>query len=92
MLCKNLGKCLSRTKTFKLKSSRRADIILYNNNVGNWNFLGYYRLLNAVYCFCFAVKRFHGLTSFLSLSEKLSRLPVTLPILGTLDSNIHGKT
>ena len=38
------------------------------------------------------VKKFHGLTSFLSFPEKLSRLPVTLPILGTLDSNIHGKT
>ena len=45
-----------------------------------------------VYCFCFTVKRFHGLTSFLSFPEKLSWLPVTLPILGTLDSNIHGKT
>ena len=45
-----------------------------------------------VYCFCFAVKKFHGLTSFLSFPEKLSRLLVTLPILGTLDSNIHGKT
>ena len=29
---------------------------------------------------------------FLSLPEKLLRLPVTLPILGTLDSDIHGKT
>ena len=48
--------------------------------------------LHTVYCFCFAVKKFHGLTSFLSFPEKLSRLPVTLPILGTLDSNIHGKT
>ena len=47
--------------------------------------------LFTVYCFCFAVKKFHGLTSFLSFPEKLSRLPVTLPILGTLDSNIHGK-
>ena len=45
-----------------------------------------------LYCFCFAVKKFHGLTSFLSFPEELSRLPVTLPILGTLDSNIHGKT
>ena len=45
-----------------------------------------------VYCFCFAVKKFHGLTSFLSFSEKLSQLPVTLPILSTLDSNIHRKT
>ena len=38
------------------------------------------------------VKKFHGLTSFLSFPEKLLRLPVTLLILGTLDSNIHGKT
>ena len=38
------------------------------------------------------MKKFHGLTSFLSFPEKLLRLPVTLPILGTLDSNIHGKT
>ena len=45
-----------------------------------------------IYCFCFAVKKFHGLTSFLSFPEKLSWLPVTLPILGTLDSNIYGKT
>ena len=45
-----------------------------------------------VYCFCFAVKKFHGLTSFLTFPEKISRLPVTLPVLGTLDSNIHGKT
>ena len=45
-----------------------------------------------VYCFCFAVKKFHGLTSFLSFPEKVLRLPVTLPILGTLDSNNHGKT
>ena len=29
---------------------------------------------------------------FLSFPEKLLRLPVILPILGTLDSNIHGKT
>ena len=49
-------------------------------------------LLNTVYCFCLAVKKFHGLTFFLSFPEKLSRLLVTLPILGTLDSNIHGKT
>ena len=47
---------------------------------------------NTVHCFCFAVKKFHGLTSFLSFPEKLLRLPVTLLILGTLDSNIHGKT
>ena len=47
---------------------------------------------NTVYCFCFTVKKFHGLTSFLSFPEKLSWLPVNLPILGTLDSNIHGKT
>ena len=40
----------------------------------------------------FAVKKFHGLMSFLSFPEKLLRLPVTLPILGTLDSNIHRKT
>ena len=45
-----------------------------------------------LYCFCFAVKKFHGLMSFLSFPEKLSRLPVTLPILGTLDGNSHGKT
>ena len=38
------------------------------------------------------MKKFHGLTSFLSFPEKLSRLPVKLPILGTVDSNIHGKT
>ena len=38
------------------------------------------------------MKKFHGLTSFLSFPEKLLWLPVTLPILGTLDSNIHGKT
>ena len=38
------------------------------------------------------VKKFHGLTPFLSFLEKFLRLPVTLPILGTLDSNIHGKT
>ena len=48
--------------------------------------------MNTVYCFSFAVKKFHGLTSFLSFPEKLSRLPVTLPILSTLDNNIHGKT
>ena len=47
----------------------------------------FYRIL-----FCFAVKKFHGLTSFLSFPEKLLRLLVTLPILGTLDNNIHGKT
>ena len=35
------------------------------------------------------MKKFHGLTSFHSFPEKLSRLSVTLPILGTLDS---GKT
>ena len=51
-----------------------------------------YACTYTVYCFCFAVKKFHGLTSFLSFPEKLSRLPVTLPILGTLDSNIHRKT
>ena len=39
-----------------------------------------------------AVTKFHGLMSFLSFPEKPSRLPVTLPILGTLDSNIHIKT
>ena len=33
--------------------------------------------LDTVYCFCFAVKKFHSLTSFLSFPEKLSRLPVT---------------
>ena len=49
-------------------------------------------LSDTVYCFCFAVKTFHGLTSLLPFPEKLSRLPVTLPILGTLGSNIHGKT
>ena len=38
------------------------------------------------------MKKFHGLTCFLSFPEKLLRLPVTLPILGTLDSNIHRKT
>ena len=32
------------------------------------------------------------LTSSLSFPEKLLWLPVTLPILGNLDSNIHGKT
>ena len=48
--------------------------------------------LHTIYCFCFVVKKFHGLTSFLSFPEKVSRLPVTLPILGTLNSNIHGKT
>ena len=53
---------------------------------------GKFQQINTVYCFCFTVKKFHGLTSFLSFPEKLSRLPVTLPILGTLDSNIHGKT
>ena len=37
-------------------------------------------------------EKFHGLTSFLSFPKKLSRLAVTLPILGTLDSNIHRKT
>ena len=51
-----------------------------------------YSCVYTVYCFCFAVKKFQGLTSFISFPEKLSRLPVTLPILGTLDSNIHGKT
>ena len=40
----------------------------------------------------FAVKKFPSLTSFLLFPEKLSRLPVTLPILDTLDSNIRGKT
>ena len=45
-----------------------------------------------VYCFCFAVKKFHGLMSFLSFPEKLSRFAVILPILGIIDSNIHGKT
>ena len=40
----------------------------------------------------FRVEKFHGLTSVLSFPEKLSLLPVTLPILGTLNSNIHGKT
>ena len=35
---------------------------------------------------------FHGLTSFLWFPEKFSQLPVTLLILGTLNSNIHGKT
>ena len=44
------------------------------------------------YCFCFAMKKFHGLTCFLSFLEKLLQLPVTLHILATLDSNIHGKT
>ena len=39
-----------------------------------------------------AVKKFHGLTSFLLFPETILRLPVTLPILGTLDSNIHRKT
>ena len=33
----------------------------------------------------------HDLMSFLSFPKKLLRLLVTLPILGTLDSNIHGK-
>ena len=51
-----------------------------------------YSCVYTVYCFCFVVKKFHGLTSFISFPEKLSQLPVTLPILGTLDSNIHGKT
>ena len=37
------------------------------------------------------MKKFPGLTSFLLFPDKLSWLPVTLPILGTLDSNIHGK-
>ena len=41
---------------------------------------------------CFAVKKFCSLTSFLLSTEKLSQLPVILLILGTLDSNIHGKT
>ena len=49
-------------------------------------------MLYTVYCFYFAVKKFHGLMSFLSFPEKFSQLPVTLPILGTLDSNIHGRT
>ena len=40
----------------------------------------------------FCGEKFHGLMSFLSFPEKLSRLPVTLPILGTLDSDIYGKT
>ena len=47
---------------------------------------------HTVYCFCFAVKKFHGLTSFLLFPEKRLRLPVTLPILSTVDSNIHRKT
>ena len=38
------------------------------------------------------MKKFPGLASFLLFPEKLSRLPVTLPILDTLDSNIHEKT
>ena len=50
------------------------------------------KITYTVYCFCFAVKKFPGLTSFLLFPEKLSQLPVTLPILDTLDSNIHGKT
>ena len=37
------------------------------------------------------MKKFHSLTPFHSFPEKLSQLPVTLPILGSLDSNIHGK-
>ena len=52
----------------------------------------YGQLQHTVYYFCFVVKKFHGLMSFLSFPEKLLRLPVTLPILGTLDSNIHRKT
>ena len=48
--------------------------------------------VTTIYCFCFAVKKFPGLASFLLFPEKLSRLTVTLPILDTLDSNIHGKT
>ena len=40
----------------------------------------------------FRGEKFHGLMPFLSFPEKLLRLPVTLPILGTLDSNIHRKT
>ena len=52
----------------------------------------YVYIVSTVYCFCFALKKFHGLMPFLSLPEKFLRLPVTLPILGTLDSNIHRKT
>jgi len=40
-----------------------------------------------IYCFCFAVKNFCGLRSFLPLFERLLQLP---PNLCTLDSNIHG--
>ena len=47
--------------------------------------------VDTVYCFCLAVKKFHGLTSFLSFPEKLSWLPVTLPILGTLDRKFMEK-
>ena len=41
----------------------------------------YVYIVSTVYCFCFALKKFHGLMFFLSLPEKFSQLPVTLPIL-----------
>ena len=47
----------------------------------------------AKYCIMlFCGEKFRDLTHFLSFPRKLLQLPVTLPISGMLDSNIHGKT
>jgi len=48
--------------------------------------------MNTIYCFCFAMKTFCSLISLPSFSKKLSRLPVTLPILTHMIANIHRKT
>ena len=69
----------------KEKPSKNLLIIQHLRTVHNYmtepihllNFLP--TVSDTIYCFCFAVEKFHSLASFLSFPEKLSRLPVTLP-------------
>ena len=68
-------------QTHKTKVHLRNRLLIQSKNYTA------YRIL-----LLFRGEKFHGLTSFLSFPEILSRLPVTLPVLGTLDDNIHGKT
>ena len=80
-------KCVSKSKSEGAEDLKLTDI----DEKKSVLLVSSFMVMHTVHCFCFTVKKFHGLMSFLSFPEKLSWLPVTLFVLSIFDSKYSQK-